>query len=397
MMVRESTPYKKKIIGLFPQLLGIGGIQEAGRLTAAALDEIAFQRGWSVEFLSLNDRLGPHVLDAGQRTITFRGFGRGKMRFLIAGVGAGRPFATKSTGFVLAGHPNLAVVSNWTRRMSPYLQTIVMAHGVEVWQPLTLLRSRALVQAHRVLAPSDDTVHKLVKVQGVSPERIRKLPWPMNPIFLRLAEARGDLCVPRGFPKEARVILTVGRSAASERYKGTDELIRAVPQLVTIVPGLHLVAVGGGDDLPRLKQLAVDLRVADRVHFLANLSNEELGACYAHADLFALPSTGEGFGLVFLESMAFSKPVVATTSGGTPDLVEDGINGLLVPPGNASALVHALARLLCDESLRRELGRRGEEIVRRKFRFAVFQSTLAKILDESESGIGEPRSAPEVL
>jgi phosphatidyl-myo-inositol dimannoside synthase len=397
MMVRESTSYKKRIIGLFPELLGIGGIQEAGRLTAAALDEIAFQRGWSVEFLSLNDPIGPHELEAGQRAIRFRGFARGKIRFLIAGVRAGRPLTTKSTGMVLAGHPNLAVVSSWTRRLSPQLQNIVMAHGVEVWEPLTLLRSRALRQAHLVLAPSRDTAQKLIQVQGVSAEKIRKLPWPMNPNFLHLADAPDVLSVPRGFPRQARVILTVGRWVSSERYKGTDDLIRAVSQLFTIVPSLHLVAVGRGDDLPRLKQLAVDLSVADRVHFLEGLSNQEVAACYAHADLFALPSTGEGFGLVFLEAMAFSKPVVATASGGTPDVVEDGINGLLIPPADAGALVGALGRLLCDESLRKVLGRHGKEIVRRKFRFAVFQSMLARILDESEPGVGRPRIISEVL
>ena len=80
-IVRESIPHTKRIIGLFPELLGIGGIQEAGRLTAAALDEIAFQRGWSVEFLSLNDPLGPHELEAGQRTIRFRASGAGKSVF----------------------------------------------------------------------------------------------------------------------------------------------------------------------------------------------------------------------------------------------------------------------------------------------------------------------------
>jgi glycosyltransferase involved in cell wall biosynthesis len=101
-----------------------------------------------------------------------------------------------------------------------------------------------------------------------------------------------------------------------------------------------------------------------------------------------LPSAGEGFGLVFLEAMAFSKPVVGAASGGTTDLVEDGINGLLVPPGDAGALAQALGRLLGDEPLRAELGQRGAEIVRRKYQFAVFQSELEKILGECSSNLG---------
>jgi phosphatidyl-myo-inositol dimannoside synthase len=396
-IVRESTPRAKRIIGLFPELLGIGGIQLAGRLTTAALDAIACRRGWSEEFLSLNDPTGPRVLEAGQRTIPFRGFGRGKIRFFFSGIGAIRPFRRKGAEIVLAAHPNLAVVSSYMRRMSPHLRTIVMAHGVEVWTPLTFLRRRALEQAQLVLAPSSDTIHKLIDVQGVPAEKIRKLPWPINPSFLVLAEASGALSLPRAFPKQGRVILTVGRWAAAERYKGLDELIRAIPQLVTIVPDLHLVAVGGGDDLPRLKRLAINLRIAECVHFLEHLSNEDVAACYAHADLFALPSTSEGFGLVFLEAMAFSKPVVAAAIGGTTDVVEDGINGLLVPPGDPDALVEALRRLLFDESLRRELGRRGEAIVRQKYHFAAFQSALEIILDEADSGLSAARRVAKVL
>ena len=394
--MRESTPPANRIIGLFPELLGIGGIQLAGRMTAVALDAIAFRRGWSQEFLSLNDPTGPGSLRAGQRTIPFRGFGRRKIRFLFAGIGAGRPIPRGSAGIVLAAHPNLAVVSGWMQQTSPHLRTIVMAHGVEVWKPLAMSRRRALERARFVLAPSCDTMHKLIEVQGVPAQKIRMLPWPMNPSFLELAAASRALPLPSAVPKRGRIILTVGRWAASERYKGLDELIRAIPQLVSSVPDLHLVAVGGGDDLARLKRLAIDLRIAGRVHFLGNLSNEEVAACYAHADLFALPSAGEGFGLVFLEAMAFSKPLVGAAIGGTTDVVEDGINGLLVPPGNADALMQALRRLLCDESLRRELGRRGEEIVRQKYQFSAFQSALENILDEGDSGLRAPRVTPKV-
>jgi glycosyltransferase involved in cell wall biosynthesis len=179
------------------------------------------------------------------------------------------------------------------------------------------------------------------------------------------------------------VTLTVGRWASAERYKGADELIRAVTQLQAATPGLHLVAVGAGDDLPRLRELATDLGIGGRVHFLENLSREQVAACYARADLFALPSTGEGFGLVYLEAMAFSKAVVGVACGGTIDVVEDGVNGLLVPPHDAGALVLALGRLLRDEPLRTQLGRSGAEIVRRKYEFGVFRAELERILSDS--------------
>jgi glycosyltransferase involved in cell wall biosynthesis len=279
--------------------------------------------------------------------------------------------------------------------VSPQLKTIVMSHGVEVWEPLPALRCRALLSADLALAPSTDTAQKLAEVQGVSPAKIRKLAWPLNPNFLQMADTAINLALPKGFPT-GRVILTVGRWAASERYKGVDDLIRAMQQLRGQFPALHLVAVGEGDDLPRLQKIAGDQGVSGSVRFLTGLSREEIAACYAHSEIFALPSTGEGFGLVFLEAMAFGKPLVGAACGGTMDIVEDNVNGLLVPPNDLKSLIAALERLLENESRRADLGRRSAEIVRRKFQFRTFQSELEKILEECSPKLGERRTARDV-
>jgi phosphatidyl-myo-inositol dimannoside synthase len=267
------------------------------------------------------------------------------------------------------------------KQFSPWLKTIVMSHGVEVWKPLPFLRRRALLAADLVLAPSSDTARKLAEVQDVLPGKIRKLGWPINPDFLRMAATPTSLSLPDDFP-QGRVILTVGRWAASERYKGTDDLIRSMAQLRARFPGLYLAAVGDGDDLPRLKKIAADFGVSDSVRFLTGLSRQEIAACYARCEIFALPSTGEGFGLVFLEAMAFGKPLVGAACGGTTDVVEHDVNGLLVPPVDFEGLLKTLAILLGDESLRAKLGQRGAEILRRKYSFEVFQNKLELILEE---------------
>jgi glycosyltransferase involved in cell wall biosynthesis len=140
--------------------------------------------------------------------------------------------------------------------------------------------------------------------------------------------------------------------------------------------------VGDGDDLPRLRQLAHDCGVDGRVHFFSRVSRRELAACFAHADIFALPSTGEGFGMVFLEAMVFGRPIVGAACGGTTDVLEDGVNGLLVPPHDAGRLEQALLRLMRDEKLRAELGLGGARIVRQKYSFEVFRAELKQILAE---------------
>jgi phosphatidylinositol alpha-1,6-mannosyltransferase len=378
MTAREPALASKRILGLFPELLGVGGVQEAGRLTAAAIADIAARRGWSAEFLSLNDDAGEQTLQADAGRILVRGFGRSKFRFVCAAI-------TRSRGdkcILLAAHPNLALPAACVRALSPNVRVIVMAHGVEVWRPLPAIRRRALLCADTLLVASRDTMRRLTEVQGASPKKIRLLPWPINPDFLRMAEASDGLALPPRFPR-GQVILAIGRWEVAERYKGVDELIQAVAQLRGAHPSLQLVAVGSGNDLPRLQSLASDLDVADRVHFLQGLARAEIAACYAHADIFALPSTGEGFGIVYLEAMAFARPVVGAACGGTTDLIEDGRNGLLVPPHNVGSLTDALDRLLSDDVFRRDLGRRGAERVRQEYRFEAFEAELEKILAES--------------
>ncbi|HXR09801.1 MAG TPA: hypothetical protein VN792_03435, partial [Candidatus Acidoferrales bacterium] len=131
MTAPESKSQRKRIIGLFPELLGVGGIQEAGRLTAAALTGIALRQGWSTDFLSLNDPPGPHSLDAAGHTIFLRGFGRAKIRFVLAAIGRARSSARNGATIVLAAHPFLAVLAAWMQRTSPRVKTVAMAHGVE--------------------------------------------------------------------------------------------------------------------------------------------------------------------------------------------------------------------------------------------------------------------------
>lgn len=369
------------LLGLFPELLGVGGVQEAGRQTIAALNAIVRARGWRTKFLSLNDPRGEHSLPGITNSISFRGFGRAKLSFTLAAIRGARAAGKNSGVIILAGHPHLAPPAAVAKFLSQYTHTLIMSHGVEVWQPLAPLRRRALLDANRVLAPSSYTAEKLATVQGISAEQIRKLPWPLDAKFLRMAQQSSSLPAPPGFPS-GRVILTVGRWAAAERYKGVDDLIRATAQLRSRIPDLHLVAIGSGDDLPRLEQLTHELGTREAVHFLQNLTKEQLGASYARADVFALPSTGEGFGFVFLEAMAFGKPAVAVAIGGPADLIEHEGNGLLVPPGDSQQLTESLARLLEDEPYRTKLGSRASRVVQTKYNFETFTSELERILEE---------------
>jgi glycosyltransferase involved in cell wall biosynthesis len=181
---------------------------------------------------------------------------------------------------------------------------------------------------------------------------------------------------PKEFPQNTRIILSVGRWNSAEKYKGADTLISALPRVLKTASDTSLVLVGDGDDRPRLEQLARDVGVSKNVQFLSGLTPEELVARYAHCEIFALPSRGEGFGLVFLEAMAHGKPVVGGAHGGIPDIIKDGVTGLLVQHGDVDGLARALASLLGDSTLAREMGARGKDRVAQKFSFAQFETQL---------------------
>lgn len=377
MTERNTTQGAGQVVGLFPELLGIGGVQEASRQVVHALEDILLPRGWSTSYLGLNDRTGPQTLEVGNERTSFRGYQRSKIRFVARAL----LLARKNPRIILAAHPNLADPAQWMKSISPASKTIVMCHGVEVWEALPGRRKEALVAADMVLAPSTYTAEKLQSAQGVAVEKIRVLPWPIDALMLRLSDAPSSLALPEGFP-QGRVILTVGRWVAAERYKGADDMIRAMPQLMGSVPDVRLVLVGSGDDLPRLKDLAAKLNLGASVRFFDRLSRQQLAACYAHADVFALPSTGEGFGIVFLEAMAFGLPVVGAAAGGVTDIIKDGVNGRLIPGKDTATLVRALDQLLRDWAVRTRLGKKGAEIVRERYQFQAFKSRVEGFLRE---------------
>ncbi len=271
------------LIGLFPELDAAGGVQRASRHIAAVMKEFADSRGMECRFLSLNDSRELHRMSVGEREFVFTGAERSKARFAASAVGAAR----RRAKLVLAAHPNLSPVVQAMHVAAPRMKTIICTHGVEVWEPLSLLRRRALRRANLILAPSQNTADHVAAVQRIPAAHIRVLPWSLDPQFEAIvSQPRSPL--PANFPR-GPVIFTVGRWLAAERYKGMDTLITALPRLLTRWPELQLVLAGEGDDRSWLEELTKKSGITRHVHFLSKLSYAELASCYAACDIFALP------------------------------------------------------------------------------------------------------------
>lgn len=228
-----------------------------------------------------------------------------------------------------------------------------------------------LDQAHLVL-PVSRQIQRSLEAGGVRPERLRTLYSGLDLARVKDDDGR-DVRRRFGIPPEAWVLGTVANLFAR---KGYEVMLRALPMIVQASPQTQYLIVGTGDaDYEmRLRAMVKDAGLEACVHFAG--FQESVFACLAAMDLYAHPALMEGFGIAVLEAMAMKKPVVATTTGGLPEIVQDGETGLLVPPGDADALAQAVIALAQDPARCRQLGEAGRSRVAMHFTVEAMMERL---------------------
>lgn len=216
---------------------------------------------------------------------------------------------------VLAGHIQFAGLAGLAARAAG-ARLVVQTHGIEVWSPPRRWDRAAAEGAAMVLAVSRDTRRRVLSWAGLPDERVRVLPNTVRSIFVP-----GDRQAARQrfAPEAERLIVTVGRLSPEERYKGHDRVIGSLPALRRRWPGVRYLIAGRGADRERLLALAATLGVADAVAVLDLPHDADLVELYRAADVMALPSTGEGFGIAFLEALRCGTPVLGLDVAGAAD------------------------------------------------------------------------------
>ena len=185
------------------------------------------------------------------------------------------------------------------------------------------------------------------------------------------------------------IILSVCRFYPRKRL---DILLRAAGLLRNSIPELEIRIVGGGPEHSRLHGICKELNLETVVHWLGDASMSLLAGEYNRCDVFCLPSAQEGFGIVLLEAMAASKPIVATRAAAIPEVVR---NGILAEPENAEALAEAIYRLYRDPELRRALGSAGLRDVEQFEMHRVAARFLAEIGRVAPIPLPEERKSDE--
>jgi glycosyltransferase involved in cell wall biosynthesis len=243
-----------------------------------------------------------------------------------------------------------------------------------------------------IIAISEFAAREVRRVLGPDCPPVVVCHLGLNPEYADLAAARQTLIPPLC---GRRNILIVGRMADPTRDKGHEALIRALRAVASCVPNVQLVIVGRGGDEMRFRQLVAELELEDLVHFAGCVPDSELPAYYEAAEVFAMPSYAEGFGLVYLEAMFHRKPCIAGNRDGASEVVLEGETGLLVEPGNVSDLEEALLRLMLDPKWARRLGASGRARLDHQFTYEEFAQRFRDALESAAPTLGSmTNSAP---
>ncbi len=352
---------------------GFGGIAQYNRDLLTALS-----RCDGANRVVVLPRLGraESALPPGVRQLPAR---NGKLAYGLAAFRAARREGPHDV--VFCGHLHLAplatIVARYLRRPL-WLQL----HGVEAWRPPTPWQRWAANRASLVTAVSRFTRRRFLALHGADPARVRVLPNAVDARFT--PGAKPDYLLDRHRLRGKKVLLTVGRLDPLEGRKGHDRVIAALPALIKICPDIVYLIAGKGEDRARLAALARPLGVEDRVVFAGMVEARELADYYRLADVFVMPSSQEGFGIVFLEAAACGLKVIGGDRDGSADALADGAIGVAIDPADPDALVRVIADALTGH---------GPDPARvRRFGFDNFSShvcdlTASHLLDQ------KPRAA----
>jgi glycosyltransferase involved in cell wall biosynthesis len=263
------------------------------------------------------------------------------------------------------------VLGPWFARLSGVPASVIAVHNMDLHEvggralPRYVVETLRVASALALLVPSQSRY--LREHEGVGRFPWRRVPEYVVPNGIRIpelpkSEDRGVVRQELGLADDGVVAVVVARLTV---VKGQDRLIRALARLAPAHPRLKVVIVGEGPRREALGALARELGVEERVVFTG--LRRDVPRLLGAADLGVLPSAHEGVPMSVIEQMAAGLPVLASAVGGLPDIVADGHQGFLVPPGDEDALTARLARLVDDDELRHSLGKEARQRAEREF------------------------------
>jgi len=339
--------------------VGKGGIAQLARLTAKVLDEEVAAGRLDVRCLALNDRKPPDEFALQARVAS-----GSRARFV---------YEVNKAAFSHSHFLYDALGMARAHCRMPLLRRPFMAWicGIEVWEETMPCRIKWAGRAHTLLSISDYTRWRAHQLHGGFDRA--KVCWP--------GTEDNEPAVMRQAGNGPPTVLILGR-LVNERPKGHAELIDCWPKVLSAVPDARLVIAGFGSGMETLRRKAALSPAAGRIEFRGFVPQERIDALWAEASVFAMPSRGEGFGLVYIEAMRRGLPVVASIHDAAQEINPDGETGYNVNLDDPDQLPERLIELLDDPDRAIAMGRKGQARWANHFRYTAFKSRFLPRLNQ---------------
>ncbi|RCJ23319.1 glycosyltransferase [Nostoc sp. ATCC 43529] len=333
---------------IFPNIFGFkGGIQVYSIFLLRALQDLYPEANYDVflKYDKRNLKKDPNLEFLNSTKFHYFGHFPRLLQTLL--------FAIKIIIFGILQRPTIVISTHVNYATACYVLKLitgipywVVAHGLDVWEIDSKITKLALKKADRIISVSNYTRQRLLAETDIEPQKIVVLPNTFDAKQFQIKPKPTELLKRYNLRNNQPVILTVTRLGRMAKYKGYDQIIHALVKVRSQIPDVRFILGGKGDDLPRIKALVNSLDLEDSITIAGFIPDEELCAHYNLCDVFAMPSKGEGFGIVYLEALACGKPVLAGNQDGSVDPLAQGKLGCLVDPDNVEEITDNLIQIL---------------------------------------------------
>lgn len=354
-----------------------GGIQSMNRALANSLQNLSVKQDWIFDLYAYCDRKSD--LDARYLPkSSFRAFDKHKIKFIVQSIKAGL-----SADLIILTHINLSAIAWMIYLLNPKCRIWLVAHGVEVWRPLKLWKKSIWNICERIICVSRFTQDKVIALHQASTARCVIVNNMLDPFLSLPASFDKPVHLLKRFQVKTtqKVIFTLTRIRASEQFKGYDQVIKVLGRLRKKGKDIKYILAGPYDEAEkrRILQLVTDHGLTDNFLLAGYIDEQELADHFLLADVFVLPSKKEGFGIVFIEAMAFGLPVICGNADGSIDAVRNPQMGTAVDPDDLEALEKVISQQL-DRVIPLETRKGIQEQCLKYFNQELYMQTLERLI-----------------
>jgi phosphatidylinositol alpha-1,6-mannosyltransferase len=323
-----------------------GGIEKVCKILGKALFQINSQKG-QVCILSSHDsskeaKDNPYFSD-----LYFTGYNNKRINFLLNSLKKAR-----HADVIIISHVNILPIAWLIKKCFSNKKLIMIAHGIEVWSMPLGYKKKMLAACDEIICVSEFTKQQISKISELNQVKLSVINNCIDPFLsnIKSNDSINKLRSRYGILSDEKVMFTLTRMDASERYKGYDRVIEAMAKLTHKYPSLKYVIGGSYDEAEKkyIDEILQKFQMNGKVVFTGFIKNEELNDHFLMSDFYIMPSYGEGFGIVFVEAMYFGLPVIAGNKDGSVDALMNGKLGILVDPMNVNEIQLAIEKLLIE-------------------------------------------------